>query len=185
MHAEPLPFIGRARDSRPARLTLVFPADAQAVRRALKQARDFLRASMADPEGAGVVELVLAEILNNIAEHGSTRERRAVIELGLSVCGERVDAVVNDDGLPLPGGKAPLGFLPETEGGIDSLPEGGFGWFIIRELTSSLIYRRRGGRNAIRFSVSFQDCARGSEMLLETTGAGNAPKLPQSDPKLA
>jgi serine/threonine-protein kinase RsbW len=37
---------------------------------------------------------------------------------------------------------------------LDDLPEGGFGWFLIRAMTSDLVYHRTGGQNCVRFCVN-------------------------------
>ena len=37
--------------------------------------------------------------------------------------------------------------------GLHDLPEGGFGWGMIRDLTDDLSYRRDGARNELRFTV--------------------------------
>jgi serine/threonine-protein kinase RsbW len=49
------------------------------------------------------------------------------------------------DGLP----EGRLVTLAETA----TLPEGGFGWFLIRTLSRDLDYRREGGRNLLSFRL--------------------------------
>lgn len=41
---------------------------------------------------------------------------------------------------------------PDIEG-VESLPEGGFGWLIIHGLTRSLVYFREGSRNLLAFNI--------------------------------
>jgi serine/threonine-protein kinase RsbW len=37
--------------------------------------------------------------------------------------------------------------LPDASGPLHSLPEGGFGWFLIQNLANTLDYRRMAGEN--------------------------------------
>jgi serine/threonine-protein kinase RsbW len=39
---------------------------------------------------------------------------------------------------------------------VSNLPEGGFGWFLIRALSRDLDYRRVGGRNLLSFRLNTQ-----------------------------
>ena len=59
---------------------------------------------------------------------------------------------VVDTGLPMPGGEAPAGKLGKLLE-IQDLPEGGFGWFLIRSLTQELTYQREGNQNTLSFCV--------------------------------
>lgn len=127
--------------------TLTLAADPVAVRNGLA----LLAASppLADlsPDHRASAEIVLAEVLNNIAEHayaggpGDISVRLRSSRHGL-VCR------TIDQGRPMPGGDLPSGTLPEEE-----LPEGGFGWFLIRSMTSRLDYERRDGENRLHFVI--------------------------------
>lgn len=97
----------------------------------------------------GTLRVLLAEVLNNIVEHayaggaGPIRLTLAQGPAGLLVG-------VEDDGAPMPGGHVPQGRPPVP----DHLPEGGFGWHMIRCLTSSLRYERCGGTNRLWLVVN-------------------------------
>ena len=53
-----------------------------------------------------------------------------------------------------PGAKCPRAWPHDLEAlGEQDLPEGGFGWFLIRELTHDLTYRRDGSRNHLSFRM--------------------------------
>ncbi len=158
MQAEALTFMGHARDhakqcSRPGqpRLDLVFPGDPMALRKALKKAMEFLRGLDFGQDACGVVELVLAEAINNVIEHAYAGERQGVVELIICQNGPELEFRILDDGLPMPGDKAPAGHLRDLDCDTQDLPEGGFGWFLIHELTSKLEYRRAGTRNQLQF----------------------------------
>ena len=108
----------------------------------------------------GTVELVLAEVLNNIAEHaygGNTGE--IAVNLRLTAAG--LQCQITDDGIAMPGGSLPTGGHPAQRPGdrplqelaLDDLPEGGFGWHLIRRLTQHLTYARVGGQNRLSFLI--------------------------------
>jgi serine/threonine-protein kinase RsbW len=131
----------------------VFPGDAHSVRAALETAmRAFREMEIAD-EQTGVVEIVLAEVLNNVVEHAYAEHGRGVIELDVRRQGSTLSFVIRDDGRPMPGGYAPHGSAHDLNVAAENLPEGGFGWFLIRELTRDLEYRRLGNRNELRFHI--------------------------------
>ena len=50
---------------------------------------------------------------------------------------------------PLPGLRLPEGTAPPAVTPRESLPEGGFGWFLIRALTERLDYARADGENRL------------------------------------
>lgn len=103
-----------------------------------------------DPDTRAVTELVLAEVLNNVAEHayaglgGPVRLRIRLHARGLA-------CRIADGGARMPDGRPPDG----TAAGPDpaSLPQGGFGWPLIRALTRGLRYRRAAGYNVLVFTV--------------------------------
>lgn len=121
--------------------------------------RHALRDIMSHPLLAGLsdslrgnAELVLAEVLNNIVEH-AYRDMGGKMTLHIA---QHVDGPffqVFDRGRPIPNGKMPQGLLPKLEIGR-ALPEGGFGWLLIRTLTQELLYRRDGSRNCLSFKLN-------------------------------
>lgn len=160
MLVEDLVFVGRARERGPygsaperKRLHLVFPASETSVRTALLSARRTLCSMGIGPDAASVVELVFAEALNNIVEHAYGKLGPGIIELAARLDGHSLAVRVIDDGMPMPGGSVPPGQTHDLEVPIDRLPEGGFGWGMIRDLTDDLSYRRDGARNELRFTV--------------------------------
>jgi serine/threonine-protein kinase RsbW len=103
-------------------------------------------------ECRGTAEIVLAEALNNVVEHAYARYSGKIEVLMRRADSDLVFELI-DAGLPMPGTEPPLGHLKEVLE-IDDLPEGGFGWFLIRNLSHSLAYRRVGDRNRLTFCVS-------------------------------
>lgn len=132
----------------------VFPGDPLAVRAALAAAQEAIAPYLDDVEDRGTLEIVLAEVLNNIVEH-AYRTAPGEIDLRIALGPAGLEVCIVDHGSPLPGGRPPRARLPQR--GIDHpLPEGGFGWGLIRALSSDLRYRREGGRNLLCFRLPLE-----------------------------
>ncbi|WP_374301947.1 ATP-binding protein [Paracoccus sp. (in: a-proteobacteria)] len=132
----------------------VLHADPQEVRRALTDLRArFAPAITADTLGR--LELVLAEVMNNVAEHSATQGvGSGAMHLCIVMQDGGLSCAITDDG-----GKLPADCLkPRNLPAIDplDLPEGGFGWFLIQGLTQSLCYYREDHRNCLAFTVPYQ-----------------------------
>jgi serine/threonine-protein kinase RsbW len=60
--------------------------------------------------------------------------------------------LIVDSGVSLPDGVIPAGLLPGmADVALEDLPEGGFGWYLIRSLTRDLAYTRDQGVNRLSF----------------------------------
>lgn len=103
-----------------------------------------------DTEVCATAELIMAEVLNNVVEHAYVGTR-GPIDITVRPGADGLYCQVRDFGRPMPGGVLPQGRRPDTA--ARDLPEGGFGWFLIRELARDLRYQRRGGSNVLSFRV--------------------------------
>ena len=101
----------------------------------------------------GIVELVMAEVLNNLTEHAFLGRANGAIRLRAEHDGARLRILLRDNGSPLPGARLPAGVCPSADGLVEDLPEGGFGWHLIRSLTSDLAYRSGAGWNELRVVI--------------------------------
>ncbi len=142
----------RATDlSRRQPLCATFPGTSRAVRSALARVtRELTRHGVAAVDRTAL-ELVLAEVMNNIVEHAYAEAGGGRIELTISRAPGGLDCEVVDDGRPMPGGTLPVGRPVPLDCAARDLPEGGFGWFLIREMASEVRYVRQQGRNRLRF----------------------------------
>ena len=131
-----------------------FAAEPMAVRAGLLSTLGRLRGHIG-ADDASALELVLAEVCNNIVEHAYRGIEGGRIGVSFSVSDEVMDCCVTDRGLPMPGSRLPEGVPPELigDGDPDQLPEGGFGWFLIHDLTEALSYVRHDGQNELRFTI--------------------------------
>lgn len=131
-------------------VTVVLPGEAAAVRATILSLLRSPPLCTLTAELRGNAEIVLAEVLNNIVEHAYAAGPGR-IELTLRQDGDGLRCTIADEGCPMPGGAPPDGRLPAAD--PDDLPEGGFGWHMIRTLTRDLAYRRDGGRNLLSFRL--------------------------------
>lgn len=169
MNLHQVPLRGRLRVASTSRQPIfhrIFRADPMTVRDALVFLRQRFDGSAGD-EVIARLELALAEVLNNICEHGTRHDAE---RLGgrihsplIHLCVVRhvggIACAVTDDGRPLPPeclDPRTLPYVGPLEQGDDAvlmLPEGGFGWYLIQDLTASLSYFREGRRNFLAFIV--------------------------------
>lgn len=98
-------------------------------------------------------ETVLVEALNNVVEHAHAGKDDGQVVLETNLQGSEISCQVWDDGVEMPNGTLPAGVLPDVDTELDDLPEGGFGWYLIRTLTESLTYERKPGWNQLCFVV--------------------------------
>lgn len=138
-------------DPAPA-LRLDLRADPLAVRHGLQQL-------LADPllagQGADLrdrLEIVLAEVLNNIVEHAYAGQP-GPIRLRLRSGAAGLHVLAEDEGRAMPPQGLPAGRMPPSA----AAPEGGFGWCLIRALSRDLGYWRGPGCNRLRLVVPFND----------------------------
>lgn len=135
------------------RLHLDVDATPIGVRHGLQQIRQTLGHWGLEDDDVGTAEMVLAEVMNNIVEHAYSDRDDASLHLSAWQWHGGLAVHVVDSGLPMPGGKLPDGHAKRLDVDLTDLPEGGFGWALIRELTVDLNYCRSNGKNHLRFRV--------------------------------
>ena len=108
-------------------------------------------------DSRGTVEIVLAEVLNNVVEHAYA-SYPGQIDVQITSGQGFLFVRMVDTGLPMPGGDLPGGVLGKTTL-LQDLPEGGFGWYLIRSLSQDLVYLRDGQTNVLTFCIGVDDQA--------------------------
>ena len=103
----------------------------------------------------GEVELVLAEVLNNIAENGGRESLNHSISLKWHTSDGLCINVI-DAGRCIPTGTITNAPMPNLDTEIDNLPEGGFGWALVDILCSKVRSIRRGSLNTLRLNFPKQ-----------------------------
>lgn len=128
-----------------------FDANPTRVRAALETLMEYLGPLPLTQDLSATIQIVLAEVLNNVGEHaydgqGGPVYLRALVDAG------RLTVIIRDRGTPLP----PNLILAEEPDGFDpdDLPEGGFGWHLIRTLATELSLDRLARWNEMRLVFS-------------------------------
>lgn len=136
---------------------VIADADALAVRHGLEClfAQEPLRCLSDDLRGTA--EIVMAEALNNIVEHAYSAGAGA-IEISVKLGEHGLDCTIADHGAPMPNHTLPKG-APHILDDMENLPEGGFGWFLIRTLAQDLQYSRSRDQNFLRFRLPAHELA--------------------------
>ncbi len=95
------------------------------------------------------LRLCVAEALNNIVEHAYKGVEGKPIYAKIDVHSDRLEVVLIDEGMPLPGYTVPETEVDFDPTDLENLPEGGFGWMLIREQMDKVDYERRDGCNVL------------------------------------
>lgn len=148
----PLPRAGESGPDALPELVLDFVARPLEVRRSLAAVARHLAAAGKGGDTRGRVEIVLAEALNNVVEHAYHGQPGGRITLTLRLDGGLARITLCDRGRPMPGCALPAP-RPMPAPTADGLPEGGFGWTLIRALTARAAYRRHAGWNCLDLDI--------------------------------
>ncbi|PZX18830.1 serine/threonine-protein kinase RsbW [Palleronia aestuarii] len=135
-------------------LRVIFPNTPLAVRDALRTTMGGLQHLQLTEDEAGTVELVLAEVMNNIVEHALAGREDGMVELQISHGPSGLRCCAYDDGIAMPGNRYPVTSPPQPDVPLLDQAEGGFGWFLIRTLAEDLEYIRENGRNCLKFRLA-------------------------------
>ena len=142
--------------SRAPELHLVFHADPDSVRQSLTQMLGLPPLSGLSAEDRGISELVLAEVLNNVTEH-AYGDGGGKVAVSLIEGPAGIRCLVVDEGRAMPGGQLQADRLPGgPDTALQDLPEGVFGWHLIRSLCADLTYGRQDGHNRLGFVLPRQ-----------------------------
>jgi len=133
-------------------LRILFPNSFLEVRDALRRALANIGCYGLSQDETGNIEIVLSEVLNNVVEHAYAALPCGLIELRLLIGTDCVCCTVLDDGHPFPAAMLPLGDRADPPL-IHTYPEGGYGWFLIKEIACDLEYCRLKDRNCLSFRI--------------------------------
>ena len=97
------------------------------------------------------LELVLAECLNNVAEHAYSHTDLGEVRLLIARQQDMICVEIADHGKEFP--KSLLADSPVAE----TTAEGGRGWLLIRSLCNSITYQRHRGTNRLKLAFLSSD----------------------------
>lgn len=92
--------------------------------------------------------LALTEAINNVHEH-AYGGKGGPVSVMAEGSGGRIILTLHDQGAGMTG-VLPGECLPSCGADLKTLPEGGFGWFMIRQLADSVEYSSKDGLNELR-----------------------------------
>ena len=105
-----------------------------------------------ESECIGDVMLVLAEALNNVIEHAYGTETSGDIQIKGTLRAQTLSLQIVDRGRPFDG--PPDEVVLNTEKyELSEMPDGGFGWFLIKSLTEDIHFSRAGDKNKLTLVV--------------------------------
>lgn len=132
---------------------LTQPKDFLSVRGALAGIRDDFLHQGHGAEQFLKIEMVLAEALNNIAEHGGLGVQDSPIVINWFYEHGLFSATLKDNGRPYPARVIPDTGRPRLDVDDADLPEGGFGWHIISQLCDTVRYQRNANQNQLSIGI--------------------------------
>lgn len=121
------------------------------IRQTLQDVSRFLSTCPIPQGQAHDLDLVLAEVMTNIARHGYPG-KQGTISLRLDQTPGALECRIADQGASFD--PSLLGCTPPDP--VD-LREGGYGWFIIRSIARQVRYERMEGENILLFSVPLEN----------------------------
>lgn len=139
---------GRPEIASGAVVAFCLPAVEGAVARMLDGVSDAIDATRGASRSASV-RIVLAEVLNNIVEHGYRGMPPGSVAVCAGLYPWGVCLEIRDWGRAYPGHELPGGHMPDPK----LLQDGGYGWFLIRSLARDISYDRSRGCNHLRLNV--------------------------------
>lgn len=129
-------------------LSLCLPAIDATTRMTLNRVDCALAGTVFDAQ-RGSVQIALAEVLNNVVEHGYRNRSMGAVAVHMSVQNDALSINITDWGQPYRGHDLPDGTLPDPQ----QLSEGGYGWFLIRSLMTRVTYRRQAHANHLSLRI--------------------------------
>jgi serine/threonine-protein kinase RsbW len=112
----------------------------------------WLEQERVESECIGDVMLVLAEALNNVIEHAYGTETSGDIQIKGTLRAQTLSLQIVDKGRPFDG--PPDEVILNTEVyELSEMPDGGFGWFLIKSLTEDIHFSRDGDKNKLTLVV--------------------------------
>lgn len=100
------------------------------------------------------IELVLGEVLNNVVEHACVDCPSSPIEVKIATAQHQITLEITDHGRAMPGNTPPMGKYADLACALSDLPEGGFGWLLVRDICSDIRYERRNDVNILHLAMN-------------------------------
>ncbi|MFS4581856.1 ATP-binding protein [Phaeobacter sp. C3_T13_0] len=102
------------------------------------------------------VQIALTEAVNNVVEHAYAGMDIGDVRIRCNLHPGQLWISIGDGGAPFENNELPAGTAHDLTVEIDQLPEGGFGWLLIRELASDVQYERDDTGNNLSLCFEIQ-----------------------------
>jgi serine/threonine-protein kinase RsbW len=137
----------------PLSVQLTLKATDLQVRDALQRIKQYTTDWKLSEDACINVEIVLAEALNNVVEHAYAGIPDGIITIDCAFDGEGMSIVISDQGHPVPEAVFMRHHSRLHAVNTSELPEGGFGWGLIHELTHELKVSRIGKTTLLSLTI--------------------------------
>ncbi|GGE53384.1 ATP-binding protein [Actibacterium pelagium] len=142
-------------------LDLTIHSDLRGVRHGLDRVNTVLVANGYDADLRGSVQILLAEVMNNIVKHAYGEGGQGMIKVLVTVCEPSLQFRITDTGVPLPDFAARPKDYDLINTPVEHLPEGGFGWNLISQIATNLDYCREDDQNILTFEIRLSQHGQG------------------------
>lgn len=130
-------------------------SDLQQASEAVERVGKWLDQENVHSECIGDVMLVLAEALNNVIEHAYGAEKKGDVQIKATLRELTLSMQIVDRGKPFDG--PPEEVVLNTEKyEASEMPDGGFGWFLIKSLTEDIHFSRVEDQNRLTLVVGLR-----------------------------
>lgn len=109
---------------------------------------EWLRVNGVAQDPIDELELVMAEALNNVVEHAYLYADDGEIDILVRLRQDQLDVTITDKGCKFDG-PPPLKEMDVENMDFEELPEGGFGWNLIRTLTDNVEFEHKNKKNRL------------------------------------
>lgn len=148
----------RASHSYELRLQLAIKSVQSEVSNVLCAITKWLESHKVEPATVSDLELVMAEALNNVVEHAYLYAEDGEIDILVTLRPVELKVLITDSGRKFDG---PPEFreMDVENFSFEELPEGGFGWNLIRSLTDVIEFEHADKKNRLTLTRNLQDPA--------------------------
>ena len=138
----------RTTNSKELRLQVAIHSIQEEVSNVVSKISDWLNIHCVDSDTVGELELVLAEVLKNVVEHAYLYAEDGEIDILVRLRNDRLHATITDKGRKFDGPPS-LKEMDVENMAFEELPEGGFGWNLIRMLMNKIEFEHKDHQNKL------------------------------------
>ena len=135
-------------------LTLRIRNSVDAIAPANAAATTWLEANRVPPAATVLANLAIEELVTNCIKYGYSDSNEHLIDVAMMVADGQLIMYVTDDGRPFNPLEAPV---PDLSLPLEERPIGGLGLHLLRTMSDSMTYERRGNLNCLTLVKALVD----------------------------